>query len=151
MLGVRYALGISLLLVLTSCSQKPTTEVKNESKGEDSAEVKWALKIADEFLETVKTREGDQQKSLTTEAFQKSQDHGIYALNSALGLKKWTVTAKDRAPDGMEVSIKGTAVVGYREDGWNDRNGDWTINVVKDKDTDRWRVNYCRIVVNLDK
>jgi hypothetical protein len=141
--------GMCLLIVVAGCSQKPGGEVK-----EDPPEVKWAQKIAEEFLETLRIKEYTQQKALTTKAFQETHQptSGVYRVNDGVWLKSWTCTDKTLAPGGQEISLSGTAV--YECHTFNEKDlrpGDWTVTLLKDKDNGRWLVNYVRISIDMTR
>jgi hypothetical protein len=153
MRGAINSLGAGVLaLVLAGCAEGPTAPAtrpkggaqKTESRKEDPTEVKWAQRMAEEFLENVKVKDYGQQKNLTTKSFQAAQPNNApYRLETGVALKSWALTETVVSPDGREVTFKGTAQ--YALDGKKTQSGDWTILVQKDKDSGRWLVNYCRL------
>jgi hypothetical protein len=139
-----------LVCLLCGCGQKSG----DDRPKEDPPEVKWAQKVADEFLETLRIKDYTQQKIMTTKAFQEShhEHSGVYRLNDGVTIRSWSCSDKTVAPGGEEVSLSGTALYDCSHvNGSDARPGDWTVSVLKDKESGRWLVNYVRTGIDMTR
>jgi len=136
----RVLAGWLLLLLSVAASAQEKTDKK-------VAELKWAKTLVTDFLSAGTKREYDQATVLLSEelkkALEKSSEPGRTFVSNRFsvylkGAKDWSITSEDIAPDQDEAVFRGVSSLGQEE-------APFTVRVVKEKDSGKWRVNLFKV------
>lgn len=114
-----------------------------EGDSKKSSELAWARSVAEDFLNAALAGQGEQAQQLLDsslkEAFAKEGEHRLREwLNNSIaihGYQQPEIRSEAIAPDQDEAVFKGT----FRK---QQQPLQFTLRVVKDKASDKWRVTY---------
>ena len=133
---MRYVIGCCVLFAACAtalCGHKPDKKAQ---------ELKWAKGIVSDFVSAGARQADDQAVLLLSSDFIKSikeqkttPDSYVHSRFFNLTEAKASITSEEMAPDNDEAVFRGTLAAEIGE-------ADFTIRVVKEKDSGKWRVNY---------
>jgi hypothetical protein len=109
----------------------------------DSDDIHWAKEVAADFFESTLAREPAQVEALMS-AHLKSVQNGAYFVNQILEgwYSSYAFTDQRIAPDRNEIRFKGTLDGELKE---KKVQAAFVIRVAKEKESNRWRVDYFRL------
>jgi hypothetical protein len=132
----------SVFLLLNSFLQPACAADVNRKK---AAELRWAKGVARDFLEAAFTGQLEQAESLIDTSLKKSfakegEKRLREWLNNSIGIRGFRAPvfrSEKIAPDRDEASFRGT----FRD---KEKSFAFSLRVVKDKESGKWRVSYFR-------
>ena len=119
-----------------------------------SAELQWAEGVADAFLQNLRSRDYDQQPTLTTEAFRTAykDTKGRYQLRPEATLRSWEFARKTVSPGADECRLAGPCKFDvYGLDGVTpsnrsrEKDGEFVLLLARESAGSHWRVNFVNI------
>jgi hypothetical protein len=131
--------ALTCLLLLLPCAAEPAQDRPDKK----AAELKWAKEVVTDFMTAGLRGEHNQAVVLLSAELKKALEStsepdrtfvynrfGVY-LN---GAKAWSVSKEEIAPDMDEAVFRGTCT-------GDEGQAEFTVRVVKEKDTGKWRVH----------
>jgi hypothetical protein len=133
---------MALCLLVAGCLALPACG--GEAEGKKAAELSWAKGVAEDFLDAAFAGKGEQAQTLIDSslksAFAKESEHRLGEwLNNSIAIQGFhdpVIRTETIAPDQDEAAFKGTFQ--QREQ----KRLNFSLRVVKDKESGKWRVSY---------
>jgi hypothetical protein len=133
---MRSVAGCSLLLAIYA------TALGDDKQEKKTEELKWAKGIVSDFLNAGARQADDQAVLLLSSEFIKSikeqkttPESYVHSRFFNVTAAKASITSQEMAPDQDEAVFHGAFAT-------DDGEADFTIRVVKEKDSGKWRVNF---------